>query len=262
MFPTDVRSSSDSSHGVAESFRKKSAPVPIRCLGHGKIEPLLFQMKGATLRVMFATREEAGQKLGLKLKREGVGGDIVLGLPRGGVIVGAEVAHVMGLPLDVTIVRKIGHPLHREFAVGALAEGDVLLLDDRVNLNSPALRADLSYIINEEKNRLAEYEQKFHRDGIPDVSGKAVLLVDDGIATGATTEAAVLSVRKRNARHIIVAVPVASTNAMERLKRVADDVRAIYVDPGFDAVGTYYDVFDQTSDEQVIGVLESRSQFH
>jgi len=211
---------------------------------------------------MFTTREDAGQKLGLFLKHEGARADIVLGLPRGGVVVAAEVARILDLPLDVVIVRKIGHPLHREFAVGALAEGDVVLLDDRVSVNNALLRGELDYIIREEKQRLEEYERKFHRDGLPDLTNKAVILVDDGLATGATTEAAVLAARKRNARRVRVAAPVASTNAVERLQRVADEVRALIIDPGFEAVGSYYDYFNQTSDEEVLELLESRGQLH
>ncbi len=211
---------------------------------------------------MFTTREDAGQKLGLFLRQEGVRADIVLGLPRGGVVVASEVARILELPLDVVIVRKIGHPLHREFAVGALAEGDVVLLDDRVPVNNALLRGELEYIIREETERLSDYGRKFHRDGPLDLTGKSAILVDDGLATGATTEAAALSVRKRNASRVIVAVPVASTNAVERLQRVADEVRALAIDPGFEAVGSYYDYFNQTSDEEVIELLESRGQLH
>ena len=211
---------------------------------------------------MFTRREDAGQKLGFFLKEEGVAADIVLGLPRGGVVVGAEVARILDLPLDVVIVRKIGHPLHREFAVGALAEGGVVLLDNRVSVNNIVLRGELEHIIREEQGRLLDYGRKFHRDGLPDLTNKSVILVDDGLATGATTEAAVQSVRRRNASRVMVAVPVASTNAVERLQRVADEVRALVIDPGFEAVGSYYDYFNQTSDDEVVELLESRSQLH
>ena len=95
----------------------------------------------------------------------------------------------------------------------------------------------------------------FHPKGAPDLTDKAVLLVDDGLATGATTEAAVLSARKGNAGAVVVAAPVASTTAVERLARVADEVRVLCVDKGFDAVGQYYDVFSQTTDEEVLAVL-------
>jgi putative phosphoribosyl transferase len=207
--------------------------------------------------MVFASREDAGQRLGQWLRDRGVEADVVLGLPRGGVVVAAEVARVLRVPLDVLIVRKIGHPLHREFAVGALAEGGVVVLDEAVIGSNPIIRAELEEVIREEQERLRSYEERFHRAGAAALNGKAVLLVDDGLATGATTEAAVLSARKHSARRITVAAPVASTSAVERLSRVADDVLALYVDPDFDAVGRYYEVFSQTTDAEVMGLLKA-----
>jgi predicted phosphoribosyltransferase len=207
---------------------------------------------------MFASREDAGLRLGRYLHEQRVRADLVLGLPRGGVVVAAGVAHALHLPLDVLVVRKIGHPWHREFAVGALAENGVVVLDESAVGSNPIVRAELEEVIREEKERLRSYESRFHPKGVPDLRGKTVLLVDDGLATGATTEAAVLSARKRNASIIVVAAPVASTNAVERLARVADEVRVLCVDPAFDAVGQYYDVFSQTTDEEVLEVLGER----
>ena len=191
------------------------------------------------------------------MRDNGVQADLVLGLPRGGVVVAAEVARVMHLPLDVLVVRKIGHPLQREFAVGAMAENGVVLLDERVIGNNPGLRAELAEVIKEEEQRLRSYQARFHHGSGPDMTGKAVLLVDDGLATGATTEAAVLSAKQQSARSVVVAVPVASTNAVERLRRVADDVLALCIDPDFDAVGRYYETFSQTTDEEVLGLLQA-----
>src|SRR5581483_9998706 len=162
----------------------------------------------------FTTRQDAGQKLGRYLQHEGIDPDIVLGLPRGGVVVAAEVAHVLHRPLDVLIVRKIGHPQHREFAVGAMAEGDVVVFDEKNLGRNPIVRAKLKDVVHEEAERLWQYQLKFHRDGRRELAGKKVLLVDDGLATGATTEAAVLSVRKQDAAEVIVATPVASSNAV------------------------------------------------
>ena len=203
----------------------------------------------------FASREEAGERLGQYLKEEGAQADLVMGLPRGGVVVAAAVARVLHVPLDVLVVRKIGHPWHREFAVGALAENGVVLLDESAVGINPLIRAELNTIIEEEQERLQDYRAKFHRNGPPDLSGIRVLLVDDGLATGATTEAAVLSLKKQQAQRILVAAPVASTNAVERLRRVADQVLALWVDPEFDAVGRYYHVFSQTTDEEVMELL-------
>lgn len=205
----------------------------------------------------FATRLEAGHRLGCRLRDEGVEVDLVLGLPRGGVVVAAEVARVLQRPLDVLVVRKIGHPWHREFAVGALAEPDVVILDHGSLGRSPISRSQLDEVIAEETERLQQYRKQFHRDGMPDLSGKSVLLVDDGLATGATTEAAVAAARKLEARRVIVATPVASVSAMDRMKRVADDVTALLVDPCFEAVGQYYDEFSQTSDAEVLALLDA-----
>ncbi|HEV2394835.1 MAG TPA: phosphoribosyltransferase family protein [Verrucomicrobiae bacterium] len=205
--------------------------------------------------MVFASREDAGRRLARLLQDRGVQADLVLGLPRGGVVVAAEVARVLRLPLDVLIVRKIGHPSQREFAVGALAENGVVVLDPKVV--APAMYAELQEVIQEEEKRLQGYQTRFHPGGLCSLEGKAVLLVDDGLATGATTEAAVLSARKQKARRITVAAPVASVNAVQRLEQAADAVVALCVDPDFDAVGRYYDVFSQTTDEEVLELLKA-----
>ncbi len=207
--------------------------------------------------MIFASREEAGQKLGQRLTELRIRSDVVLGLPRGGVVVAAEVARALHVPLDVLIVRKIGHPLHREFAVGAMAESGVVLLDEQVIGHNPIIRAELQDVLAEEQERLRSYQNRFHPGGASELKGKSVLLVDDGLATGATTEAAVQSARKQGARTITVAAPVASTSAVDRLRRVADEVVALCVDPEFDAVGRYYDVFSQTTDEEVLDLLKA-----
>jgi putative phosphoribosyl transferase len=207
--------------------------------------------------VMFVSREDAGRRLGWRLKEQGIQADLVLGLPRGGVVVAAEVAHVLKLPLDVLIVRKVGHPMHREFAVGALAECGVVVFYEAVIGFNPLVQADLKAIVAEENARLISYQDKFHRGRPPELSDKTVLVVDDGLATGATTEAAVRSARKQSARRILVAAPVASAHALERLQRVADNVIVLLVDPEFEAVGRYYDVFSQTTDNEVLELLKA-----
>ncbi|HEY5909863.1 MAG TPA: phosphoribosyltransferase family protein [Verrucomicrobiae bacterium] len=207
--------------------------------------------------MVFASRKDAGQKLGRFLAARELRVDVVLGLPRGGVVVAAEVARRLGARLDVLVVRKLGHPLHREFAVGALAEGDVVVLDEAVIGANPIVRHELEGVLREEKDRLKSYQARFHQGGVMTAENKLVLLVDDGLATGATTEAAVLSARKQHARRITVAAPVASTHAVERLQKVADEVIALHVDPWFDAVGRYYDEFSQTTDEEVSALLRA-----
>jgi predicted phosphoribosyltransferase len=209
----------------------------------------------------FASRADAGRQLGQHLWERGVETDLVLGLPRGGVVVAAGVARALQCPLDVLIVRKIGHPWQREFAVGALAEPDVVIFDESLKWKNSLARAELDGVIAEEKERLREYRSQFHRDAAPALEGKAVLLVDDGLATGATAEAAVLSARQQKARRFIITAPVASTHAVERLRRVADEVTVLFVDADFGAVGQYYDEFVQTSDDEVMGLLRAAENF-
>ncbi|TMQ01218.1 MAG: phosphoribosyltransferase [Verrucomicrobia bacterium] len=203
----------------------------------------------------FASRTDAGQRLGRDLAEQNIRADVVLGLPRGGVIVAAEVAATLRCPLDVLVVRKIGHPGHREFAVGALAEDGTLVLDEEVINRTGVTQVALREVLAEETARLTDYLARFLRPNRPVLEGKIALIVDDGLATGATTEAAVRSVRNQKASQIIVAVPVASDNAVERLGRIADRVLALLVDPEFDAVGRYYRSFPQTTDEEVRAIL-------
>jgi putative phosphoribosyl transferase len=205
----------------------------------------------------FSSREEAGRRLGHCLAERGVKTDIVVGLPRGGVIVAAEVARVLQRPLDVIVVRKIGHPKYREFAVGAMAEHGVVLLDETAMAETRVERAELDKIIAREAGRLREYEAHFHSVGPRDFTNKSVLIVDDGLATGATTEAAIVSARKQGACEVIVAAPVASTKAVERLQSICDGVEAILVDPEFMAVGQYYEIFPQATDNEVAALLQS-----
>lgn len=203
----------------------------------------------------FTDRIDAGQQLGRYLARHNLQADLVLGLPRGGVVIAAEVARILHRPLDALVVRKIGHPRHREFAVGALAEDGTLVLDDTVLAQTEVSAAALQEVIAEETARLAGYRAKFLRPERPSLKDKTVLIVDDGLATGATMEVAVRSAKTRQANGVTVAVPVASENSADRLARVADNVLALLVDPGFDAVGRYYRSFPQTTDEEVMKIL-------
>lgn len=203
----------------------------------------------------FASRNDAGAKLGQLLAEQRVDADLVLGMPRGGVIVAAEVARILQLPLDILVVRKIGHPWNREFAVGAIGENGVVVLDEGVIGNDKALRHELETIITEEKTRLLEYRRKFRRAHPTERRNKSVLLVDDGLATGATAEAAVKVLQAQKAKCIVVAVPVASTTAVARLRNAGAAVIALLVDPDFAAVGQYYLDFTQTTDDEVLAAL-------
>ncbi len=203
----------------------------------------------------FASREDAGRRLGRHLLDQGVEADLVLGLPRGGVVVAAAVAQILQRPLDVLVVRKIGHPWHREFAVGALAEPDVVIFDEASLLEFPVARGQLNTVVEEELARLQECRLQFHHAAAPPPTGKVVVMVDDGLATGATAEAAVISAKQQGARSVVMAAPVASLGAVERLRRVADAVMVLFADPAFGAVGQYYNAFPQTEDGEVIALL-------
>ncbi|HXB60798.1 MAG TPA: phosphoribosyltransferase family protein [Candidatus Acidoferrales bacterium] len=205
--------------------------------------------------MIFASRQDAGRRLGKWLQQRGLTADVVLGLPRGGVVVAAEVARELNLPLDVLVVRKIGHPQQPEFALGALAEPDSIFLNEESLHEFPVAEADLNNVIASEKAHLLDYRRRFHLSEMPALAGKIVLLVDDGLATGATAQVAAISVRKQNARRIVIAAPVASTNAIDRLRRVADAVEVFSEDPGFLAVGQYYREFAATEDAEVIALL-------
>jgi putative phosphoribosyl transferase len=207
----------------------------------------------------FASREEAGRDLGLRLAERSVRPDVVLGLPRGGVVVAAEVARVLERPLGVIVVRKIGHPGHREYALGAIAEHDVLLLDEMALRESQLTRSDLDGVIAEETGRLRDYEERFHQAGGADLAGKNVVIVDDGMATGATAEAAVLSARKQMASEVMLATPVASPDAVGRLRSVADEVVVVLIEPDFMAVGNHYDYFPQIADDEVLTLLHDHA---
>jgi len=196
----------------------------------------------------FASRQDAGHQLALRLRELGLEVDLVAGLPRGGVVVAAEVADLLQRPLEVVVVRKIGHPWRREFAVGALAEAGVLILDREVIAAFPLAEHELDAVIAEETRRLCEYCLKFQPIQRANFAHRRVLLVDDGLATGATAEAAVQAARKKQARHITLAAPVASASAWERLVRSADRVITCLTDPNFEAVGQYYKQFAETTD--------------
>lgn len=225
--------------------------------------PVDFSAKGDDGFIMsFASRQDAGQKLGQHLLKEDVHADVVVGLPRGGVVVAAEVAHALHAPLDVLVVRKIGHPQHREFAVGAIAENEVVLLDEHALGSNETARVMVSDVIREEQERLLQYRGKFHKDPEVDFCDKAVMIIDDGLATGRTMEAAVMAARRKGAKEVMVAVPVASTTAIENLERMTSGVYALIIDPGFEAVGAYYESFLQTCDDEVVQLLRAEHAQH
>jgi predicted phosphoribosyltransferase len=206
---------------------------------------------------MFPDRAEAGRVLGLKLSKYAGRDDvIVLGLPRGGVPVAYEVAQALRVPLDVFIVRKLGVPGFEELAVGAIASGGVRVLNEEV-ANALPNRDEIIETVT--KRETAELERREHeyRDGrpAPDLAGKTVLLIDDGLATGATMRAAVKALRERGVAKIVVAVPVGPPETCREFEDVADEAVCASAPEYFQAVGQYYEDFSQTSDQQVRDLL-------
>lgn len=205
------------------------------------------------MRTTFRDRGEAGELLARQLHEYARQPDaIVLALPRGGVPVGFEIAVKLNLPLDVFVVRKLGVPGQRELAMGAIASGGVRVLNEDVLRAMPFAAATVADITAEETREL-ERRERDYRDGrpAPEVNGQTVILVDDGLATGATMLAAIAALRQKEPAKIIVAVPVCPPDTLEEIKRVADETVILFAPDWFRGVGQFYDDFAQLSDEHV-----------
>ena len=205
----------------------------------------------------FRDRAEAGRLLAEQLRGYSGRSDVVvLALPRGGVPVAYEVAQALGVPLGVFVVRKIGVPGHEELAMGAIASGGVLVLDDRLVRALGVGREELDRVIASEVNELERREAAYgNGHQALDLEGKTVILVDDGLATGSTMRAAALAVRQQNPARIIVAVPVASEETCDEFRDVVDEIVCELTPTPFRAVGLWYEDFSQTSDEEVRELL-------
>lgn len=205
----------------------------------------------------FADRREGGQALAPLLEAyRGRRDALVLGLPRGGVPVAYEIAHALALPLDVLIVRKLGAPGNPELALGAIASGGARYLNDEVVRLTGAGPGEVDRVEQAERAELQRRETLYrgHRPPL-DLEHRTVILVDDGIATGASMRAAVRAARAAGASRIVVAVPVAPEDAAERFRGIADEFVCVRAPHGFYAVGQFYRHFDQTGDEEVRELL-------
>ncbi|HEY4741828.1 MAG TPA: phosphoribosyltransferase [Candidatus Acidoferrales bacterium] len=212
--------------------------------------------------MIFRDRKCAGQKLAEQLARFRENASfVVLGLPRGGVPVAAEIAQELGAPLDVFVVRKLGVPQHEELAFGAIASGGVRVVDTEIVDELAIPNAAINGVLEREMKELQRRELAYRR-GMPavDVKDRIVILVDDGIATGASMRAAVEALRKLGPARIVVAVPVASPHAVRQLSKVADEVVCLSAPEDFSAVGQWYADFQSTTDEEVTAALESAAQ--
>jgi erythromycin esterase-like protein/predicted phosphoribosyltransferase len=205
---------------------------------------------------LFRDRRDAGRILARLLEGRRLGPEIVvLGLPRGGVPVAYEVADALGVPLDVFVVRKLGIPGHEEVAMGAIASGGVLVLDDDVVRGLRISPEEVRRVAEREARELLRREQSYRQGPMVDVTGKTVILVDDGLATGASMRAAILALRRLHPARIVVAVPAAPASTCEELAAQVDDVICATTPTPFLAVGHSYWSFEQTSDEEVRALL-------
>jgi putative phosphoribosyl transferase len=209
--------------------------------------------------MLFQDRREAGSSLAGELASfKGKANLIVLGIPRGGVVVGHEIAKALDAPLDVYITRKIGAPHNPELAIGAVASDGTLLIDHqlvrRLGVSQEYVDQESERQKQEITRRVAEY--RGDRPGL-ELAGKAVILVDDGVATGATTLATVRAIKSQQPSELILAVPVGPQDSIESLRQEVDQLVCLHAPEVFWAVGAFYNVFDQTSDEEVKTLLKA-----
>jgi putative phosphoribosyl transferase len=213
-------------------------------------------------RPLFRDRFDAGRALAGHLSGYAGRPDlIVLALPRGGVPVGSEVARALGAPLDVFLVRKLGLPGHEELAMGAIASGGIRLINEDVIQSYRVPDADIEAVTRVEQQELQRRE-RIYRDNrpLPSLNDRTVILVDDGLATGATMRVAVLAVREEGPSSIVVAVPVAAAETCDEFRTIVDDVVCAETPSPFYAVGLWYEDFSQTTDEEVHELLTANAK--
>ncbi len=212
---------------------------------------------------MYADRADAGEQLADHLIERGIEADIVLGIPRGGLPVASVVADRLGLPLDVVVAKKIAHPENPEYAVGAVTADGVSWYDDEVlaqlGLDADDLEDERDQAIAKAAEKLADFRGEREQ---PELAGRHVLVVDDGIATGATMRACVRTVDAAGAARVTAAVPVAPPTAVPDLEVDADEVIALETPERFRAVGQFYQTFEQVATEEALRYLEDTPSVH
>lgn len=205
----------------------------------------------------FKDRQDAAKQLAHALKKYAGKDVIVYALPRGGVVLSVEVAKTLSAKLDLLIPRKIGHPYNPEYAIAAVTEhGSITASEHEISHVDPAWLARAVTLARQEAKRRRMLYLK-NRKPIT-TNGKTAIIVDDGLATGLTMKAAIQELKRQKPKRIVVAVPVAPTSTVAELAQLVDDMIVLYVPAGFlDAIGSYYQNFDQVSDEMVIGLINS-----
>jgi putative phosphoribosyl transferase len=220
-------------------------------------------MRSLAMYRVFKDRRDAGRALAPEVRRCGLKNPIILGLPRGGLPVAFEVAAELGAPLDTIIVRKLGAPFQPELAIGAIASGGVRVLNEDVLAIAAGVDDEtIEKIVARETTELRRREQQYRGDHpYPDLQGRDVVLVDDGIATGATMWAAIEAVQSMGPSSITVAVPTASKSSLRKLSTMVDNVVCLESPESFYAVGQFYREFGQTTDDEVRELLQQARSF-
>jgi len=211
---------------------------------------------------VFADRKDAGRRLGAALSEQGFGdeGAVVAGIPRGGVVVAGEVAAELDLPLRAVVARKLGAPSQPELAIGALGPDGAPLLDESLVTRLRVSEQWLTHVVDQERAELASRMENFPGViGRDDVAGKVVIVVDDGVATGATAAAVGAWLAHAGAARRVLALPVAPSSTLRRLERAYDDIVVLAQPAQFVAVGQWYRDFTQTTDDEVIALLSQQS---
>ncbi|HLI31261.1 MAG TPA: phosphoribosyltransferase family protein [Solirubrobacteraceae bacterium] len=204
----------------------------------------------------FADRHDAGRRLAVLLERFRDQHPIVIGIPRGGVPVAAEIARALSAPLDIVVVRKIGAPGNAEYAIGALAEGDAGYVDDQTIAELNISPRELKTMLDRARQELAERIARYRRNRPPlALAGRTVLLIDDGLATGRSARAAAESLYRRGAARVVLAVPVAAPSSAQELRASVEEVVALQAPADMWAIGLWYEDFSPTSDEEVSRLL-------
>lgn len=212
-------------------------------------------------RPLFRNRAEAGRRLAERMEERRLRDPLVLALPRGGVVVGFEIAAALEAELDVMLVRKLGVPRQPELAMGAIASGGIRMLNPEVIGPLGIDEERVEQVAELERRELERRERVYRGDRAPpDVSGRTVILVDDGIATGATIRAAIRALRQANPARVIVAVPVAPPDAVRRLESEADEVVCLATPEPLVAIGMWYGEFSQVTDEEVRYLLRQAAK--
>jgi putative phosphoribosyl transferase len=208
--------------------------------------------------IPFKDRADAGRRLSSRLSQFTRRDDVlVLALPRGGVPVGFEIAHALMSPLDILVVRKLGVPGQEELAMGAIASGGILVINSHIVHALRVSKQQVDDKIAHEQRELERREHLYRGDRrAPDIHGRTVILVDDGVATGSTMQAAISAVRQQNPALLIVAVPVAANSVCQQLDEEADSVVCLYTPVDLYAVGQWYRSFTQTTDDEVHDLLD------